>query len=80
MPVGGGGLGSNLLIANTALLFKIGLVAFSALYFVFSLIVVRQVSLMSETVKTKFGGILRVFSILFAGLALGILVLFVGFF
>lgn len=67
------------LISSTIGLFKIGFVAFAILYFIFSLIVIRQVALMTETVLTEGAPILRVLSILHAGLALGIIVLFIGF-
>lgn len=58
---------------------KIGLVAFAIVYFIFTLIVVRQVNLMTETVMTEGGAILRALAILLAGLAVGVIILFVGF-
>lgn len=58
------------------LLFKIGFITFATVYFIFSLIIIRQVSLMSETVITEGGFILKAISIIHAGLALGIVVLF----
>lgn len=70
---------SPFLISGTIGLFKIGFVAFAVLYFIFSLIVIRQVALMTETVMTEGAPILRILSILHAGLALGIIVLFIGF-
>lgn len=57
--------------------FRLAFVIFAALYFIFSLIIIRQVSLMAETVKTEFGGLLRFLSFLFALAALGILIYFV---
>jgi len=50
----------------------------SLLYFGFSLIVVRQIYLMSGTVRTPTAGFLRFLSIIHAGLALGIIILFLG--
>lgn len=70
---------SPFLIAGAVNLFKIGFVAFAVLYFIFSLIVIRQVTLMTETVMTEGAPILRIISILHAGLALGIIILFIGF-
>lgn len=58
-------------------LLRIGFVAFAGLYFLFSLIIIRQVSLMAETVRTEFGGALKLFSLLFALISLGILIYFV---
>lgn len=59
---------------------KVGIVFLSALYFIFSLIVVRQVNLMTEALITEISPILRAFSIIHAGLALGIIILLIGFF
>lgn len=41
---------------------KIFLVAFTVLYFIFSLIVVKQVTSMSKSVKDKFNVVLIIFS------------------
>lgn len=62
------------------LFFKVGFVILAILYFIFALIVVRQVNLMTETVITEGGPILRAISILHAGLALAVVVLFIAFF
>lgn len=66
--------------ANVALLFKATYVIIAILYFLFALIVVRQVALMTETVITEAGSILRTLSIIHAIFALGIVVLFLAFF
>ena len=60
------------------ILVKVGLLLLSALYFIFSLIVVRQVSLMTETLVTEVAPLIRAFSIIHSGLALGIILLFIG--
>lgn len=60
--------------------FKIGFILFVALYFIFSLVVIRQVNSMSETIKTEGSVILKTLSIFHALLALGAVVLFIGFF
>ncbi len=60
--------------------FKIGFIIIAVLYFVFSLIVIGQIRLMTETVTTEAGALLRFFSIIHAGIALGLIVLFVAFF
>lgn len=57
---------------------KVGLVILAVLYFIFSLIVLRQVNLMTETLITENAGLLRAFAIIHAGIALGVIVLFVG--
>ena len=66
----------NLFITNTTFIFKIGFVVFASLYFIFSLIVIRQVSLMTQTVRTQAAPILKLISILFALFALGMVVFF----
>lgn len=60
--------------------FKIGFVVIAILYFVFTLIVIGQVRMMTETVSTEAGSLLRFFSIIHAGIALGLIVLFIAFF
>lgn len=60
------------------ILVKAGILLLAVLYFVFSLIVVRQVALMVETLMTEFVPFLRAFSIIHAGLALGVIILFIG--
>lgn len=65
------------LLNNFSIIFKIGFILFSLLYFIFSLIVVRQVNLMTETVITEAAGIFKLLSLLHALLALGILILFI---
>lgn len=55
------------------------LVILSLLYFVFSLIVVRQVNLMTDTLITEVAPLLRAFAIIHAGVSLGIIILFIGF-
>ncbi len=64
---------------STILLFKITFILFSAAYFIFSLVVVRQIMLMTQVVRTEGGLILRFIGFLHALVALGIIVLFVGF-
>lgn len=60
------------------IIIKIGIVIMAVLYFIFSLIVVRQVNLMTDTLITEVTPILRAFSILNAGLALGVIILLIG--
>lgn len=80
MPVGGQAVASSLIVADSILLiFKFGALSLAALYFVFSLIVIRQVNLMTETVITEAAPVLKFFSIIHAGLALGIVILIIGF-
>ncbi len=58
-------------------IFNLAFVIFATLYFLFSLIIIRQVSLMAETVRTELGGLLRLVSIIFALLSLAILIYFI---
>lgn len=55
------------------------LVLLSAIcYFLFTLIVVRQVNLMTSVVMTQGGSTLRFLAIIYAGVSLGMVVLFLG--
>lgn len=65
-------------INSLFLVFKIGFISFAVLYFIFTLIVLRQVNLMTDTVITEGAPILKALAILYAGLALGVIVLFIG--
>ena len=60
--------------------FEVGFLAFGVVYFIFTLIVLRQVNLMTSTIKTEGGGLLKALAIFYAGLALGVIVLFIGLF
>lgn len=60
--------------------FEIGFLVFGIIYFIFTLIVLRQVNIMTDTIKTEGGGILKAIAILYAGLALGVIILFIGLF
>lgn len=60
-------------------IFKIIVVLAFGLHFIFSLIVVKQVNLMTETLQTELSPILRALSIVYAGLALGVIILLVGY-
>lgn len=60
--------------------FKIGFVVIAILYFIFALIVIGQIRMMTETVSTEAGSLLRFFSIIHAGIALGLIVLFIAFY
>ncbi|MBI4037058.1 hypothetical protein HY385_01400 [Candidatus Daviesbacteria bacterium] len=60
------------------LIVKIGTILLAVFYFLFSLVVVRQISLMTETLMTEVSPLLRALSILHAGLALGVIILLIG--
>jgi hypothetical protein len=62
---------------NIQILFKGAYIILSALYFLFALIVVRQVALMTDTVVTEIGPFLRTLSIIHAIFALGIVILLI---
>lgn len=71
-------LGSNLLISDAVFsLIRILFLILAALYFIFSLFVIRQINLMTETLMTEAGTILRVFGFFHTLLALGVLIFFV---
>ena len=72
---------SNPIFANiVATVFDFGFLAFAVLYLVFTLIVLRQVNLMTSTIKTEGGGAIKAAAILYCGLSLGIIVLMIGLF
>lgn len=58
---------------------RLGVLFLAVLYFVFSLIVLRQIKLMSETLISESSPVLTALAILHSGFALGIIVLFIGF-
>lgn len=62
------------------MVFKGGFIIFGVVYFIFTLVVLRQVNIMASTLRTEGGGVLKGLAILFAGLALGVIVLFIGLF
>lgn len=59
---------------------KIAFTIIFILYFIFSIIVVRQVQLMTDTLITEVSPLLRALTIVHAGIALAIIILFVGLF
>lgn len=65
--------------ASFWLVVRVALLTLAGLYFVFGLILVRQVNLMTETLITETSPVLRAFAIIHAGMALGIVILFFGF-
>ena len=67
---------NSLIIPNTAIIFKFGIIIFAFLYFIFTLIVIRQVGLMTETVKTQAGILIKLVSIMYALFALGVVIFF----
>ncbi len=75
--VADGGLLNGVFIGGAVVLAKVGFVLFAALYFLFSLIIVRQINLMSETVITEGAPVLRALSIIHAGVALALIVFFI---
>ena len=59
----------------TMMLLKVAILIILVVYAIFALIVVRQVDLMSKTLITKVSPILKAFSIIHAGFAIGLIVL-----
>lgn len=57
---------------------KVSLLTLSVLYFIFTLIVVRQVNMMTETLITEVAPVIQAFAILNAGIGLGVIILFIG--
>lgn len=70
----------TLLFNNFAPVFKAGFIIFTVLYFIFTLIVLRQINLMTQTIITEGGPILRILGIVYAVLALLVLLYFIIFF
>jgi hypothetical protein len=60
---------------STWFIFKIFILIALIVYLVFSLVVVRQIRLMTETLKVAAGAFLRTFSYFYLALAIGILLL-----
>ncbi|MBI2335033.1 hypothetical protein HYU96_04515 [Candidatus Daviesbacteria bacterium] len=67
---------ADLLVTKEFLLVvKIAILIILAFYAIFALMVIRQVDLMSKTLITQVSPILSAFSILHAGVAIGLIVL-----
>lgn len=62
----------------TTVILKVAILLILAFYAIFALIVVRQVDLMSKTLITKVSPLLKAFSIVHAGFAIGLIVLAFG--
>lgn len=67
-------------LSNLFIVFKGGFVAFGILYFLFSLIVIRQVALMTNTVITEAGFFLRILAIAHSILSLLLVLYFLTLF
>ena len=65
------------LFNNFSAVFKFGFIIFAALHFIFTLIVLRQINLMTGTIITEGGGILRFLGILYAIFGLVVLLYFI---
>lgn len=71
--------GVNILSLDLLLpLLKVFILVFLAFYIIFALLVVKQVDLMSKTVITLASPIIKAFSILHAGFAIGLIILEFG--
>lgn len=57
---------------------KIAILIILVFYAIFALIVIRQVDLMSKTLITKVSPLLKAFSIVHAGFAIGLIILAFG--
>lgn len=70
---------ANLLDLSVTLIFaKWAILLILLFYAIFALVVIRQVDLMSKTLITKVSPILKAFSILHTGFAIGLIVLVWG--
>lgn len=71
--------GDNGLLFNSFTVFVLdtGFLIFAIVYFLFSLIVIRQVFLMTKTVVTEAGLFLRLLSFVHALVALGVVIVFI---
>lgn len=78
MPVEGTNIFPIFSMEMVWLIVKILIILLSTLYFIFSLILVRQVAFMAETLMTEVTPILKGLSIIYAGVSLGVVILFIG--
>ena len=69
---------NNLIPVSLVNLYATGLVIAAVMYFIFSLIVLRQVNLMTDTIETEGAPILKALAYLHAFLALGVILILVG--
>lgn len=73
VDIGGDFLFSDAIFSIVRILFLI----LAALYFIFSLFVIRQINLMTETLITEVGTVLRVFALFHTLVALTVVVFFI---
>jgi hypothetical protein len=59
------------------LVLRILLLILGVLYFIFSVVIVRQVSLMTESLQTEINPVLSVFAIAYAVVSLGVVLIFI---
>lgn len=68
---------SPILANGVNLLFKFGFILFAIAYFIFSLIIIRQVFSLTNLVRTDTGFLIRALALLHSLVALGIIALFI---
>ncbi len=67
---------NNFLNSSYVLMFGKGAILLILIFYaIFSLIIIRQVDLMSKTLITKLSPVVRAFAILHAGFAIGLIIL-----
>lgn len=78
MPVDNANLLPIFSMSSVWVLIELLIILLSVLNFIFSLIVVRQVDFMADTIITDVTPILKGLSIIYAGVSLGVTVLLIG--
>ena len=66
------------LLTSVWLIIKVGLFILGVFYFIFSLIVVQQVRLMTNSLITEVSPVIRFFSLVHVGFSLAVLILLFG--
>ncbi len=66
-------------LSNFWFAFHLGLIAFAILYFFFSLIVLRQINLMTDTLITEVAPFIRILGIVHAIFALSVVLMLIFF-
>lgn len=59
-------------------IFRVMILVFALLYLIFSVVVMRQINLMTETIITELSPYLRFFGVVYVGVSAGLILLFFG--
>ncbi len=69
--------GLDFTLSSLSFTFQIGFIVLAIAYFIFALIIIRQINLMTETVTTEVASLLKILSLVLGLLSLGVVIWFI---